>query len=129
MNISVPHSTSNRGLSATSQAPSELGDSKKFLEKRDASRLSQKPLVQGTENCPQCGSANFSTGAGRKPNEISLRCSECKAFAGYKNIEKLLKLQKLRRQKKTTDCYQLLEDCGLTGDEAVFILSAVGGVK
>jgi len=37
MNFSVPHSTPNRGLSATSQAPRELGDSQKFLEKRDVS--------------------------------------------------------------------------------------------
>lgn len=37
MNFSVPHSTQNRGLSATSQAPRDLRDSKKFLEKRDVS--------------------------------------------------------------------------------------------
>jgi hypothetical protein len=42
MNFSVPHSTPNQGLSATSQATRELGDSQKFLEKRDASRLSGK---------------------------------------------------------------------------------------
>ncbi len=42
MNFSVPHSTPNQGLSATSQATRELGDSKRFLEKRDASRLSPK---------------------------------------------------------------------------------------
>jgi hypothetical protein len=35
-------STPNQGLSATSQATRELGGSRKFLEKRDASRLSQK---------------------------------------------------------------------------------------
>jgi hypothetical protein len=42
MNFSVPHSTPNQGLSATSQATRELGDSQKFLDKRDASRLSRK---------------------------------------------------------------------------------------
>jgi hypothetical protein len=42
MNFSVPHSTSNQGLSATSQATRELGDSQKFLDNRDASRLSQQ---------------------------------------------------------------------------------------
>jgi hypothetical protein len=44
MNISVPHSTPNRGLSATSQATRELWDSQGFLDNRDASRLSPKQL-------------------------------------------------------------------------------------
>jgi hypothetical protein len=117
MNISVPHSTSNRGLSATSQAPRELEGSQKFLEIRDTSRLSP-------EICPQCGSANLSPGAGLKPGQMSLKCSECKAFIGYKNVEKLQKLQKLRRKKTLAPCIKFLEECGITAvDEIVFILS------
>lgn len=79
------------------------------------------------QTCPQCGSANLSTGAGLKPGQISLRCSECKHFIGYRNLEKL---QRLRRHKQTTDCLNLIETCsGLTSDEAIFILSAVGGAE
>jgi transposase-like protein len=118
MNISTHHSTPNRGLSATSQAPQELGDSQKFLEKCDASRLSQT----SPENCPRCGSANVSKGAGLKPGQISLKCSDCKAFIGYR------KLQKLKRQKDLTACLEFLESCGISGDVVtVFVLGQVGG--
>jgi transposase-like protein len=75
--------------------------------------------------CPQCGSANLSTGAGRKPGEMSLRCSECKAFIGYRDIGKLRRLQRLRRQKQTTDCLNFIEKhAGLSSDEAIFVLTA-----
>jgi hypothetical protein len=30
--------------------------------------------------CPNCGSAESRTGAGRKPQEASLHCRECKRF-------------------------------------------------
>lgn len=39
MSFASYDSTLNGGLHATSQAPRELGDSKKFLEIRDASRI------------------------------------------------------------------------------------------
>jgi hypothetical protein len=117
MNIFVPHSTPNQGLSATSQAARELGDFQKNLEKRDASRLS-------SETCPQCGSANFSQGAGLKPGQISLRCGECKAFIGYKNLQKL---KKLKHQKHLTPCLELLEKQGISSDAAIFVLAQVGG--
>jgi hypothetical protein len=121
MNISVPHSTSNRGLSATSQAPQELEDSQKFLDKRDASRLSP-------EICPQCGSSSLSCGAGRKPGEMSLKCGECKVFIGYRNVEKLKRLQRLRKRGRLDLCIDFLERHGVTAiEEIVFLLSAVGG--
>ena len=122
MNISVPHSTSNRGLSATSQATRELGDSKEFLDNRDASRLSQKSSVDGRQSCPQCGSANLSKGAGLKPGQVSLKCGECRAFVGYQNLQKL---KKLKRRKQLTRCLELLEKLGLSGDVAIFVLGQV----
>jgi transposase-like protein len=124
MNFSVPHSTPNRGLSATSQATRELRDSQEFLDNRDASRLSRKSSVDGRQSCPQCGSANLSKGAGLKPGQVSLKCSECKVFVGYQNLQKL---KKLKRQKRLTPCLELLEKQGLQGDVAIFVLSAVGG--
>ena len=94
------------------------------LEKRDASRLSQKPLVEGRETCPHCGSADLSTGAGLKPGQMSLKCGECKAFLGYKNLQEL---KKLKRRKRLTPCLELLEKQGLEGDAAIFVLGQVGG--
>ena len=70
--------------------------------------------------CPKCGSANLSTGAGLKPGQISLKCSECKAFAGYKNLEKL---KRIRQQKQLTPCLEFLEGQNLTGDATIFTLS------
>ena len=124
MNFSVPHSTPNQGLSATRQATRELGDSQKFLEKCGVSRLSRNSPVEGRENCPHCGSANLSKGAGLKPGQMSLKCSECKAFVGYQNLQKL---KKLKRQKRLTPCLELLEKQGLQGDVAIFVLGQVGG--
>jgi hypothetical protein len=46
-------STPNQGLSATSQATRELGDSQKFLDKRDASRLSPKSKQLSIWESPQ----------------------------------------------------------------------------
>lgn len=40
----------------------------------------------------------------------------------------LTKLQKLRKRKQLTPCLELLEEQGLTGDAAIFILSEVGQV-
>ena len=112
MNISVHHSTPNRGLSATNQASRESGGSQKFLQMRDS--------------CPRCGSTSFSAGAGRKPGEMSLRCSECKAFIGYRDVGKLQRLQKMRGQKRITDSLEFVgENSGLTSDEAIFLLSEV----
>lgn len=79
-----------------------------------------------SHTCPQCGSANLSTGAGLKPGQMNLRCSECKHFIGYRNLEKL---QRLRRRKSLTPCLELLEKHGIEGDTAIFILSAAGGAK
>jgi transposase-like protein len=73
--------------------------------------------------CPKCRSSNLATGAGKRPGQMSLRCSECKAFIGYKNLQKL---KKLKRQKRLTPCLELLEKQGLSGDVAIFVLSAVG---
>ncbi len=93
-------------------------------EIRDVSRLSQNFPVQGRENCPHCGSAKLSKGAGLKPGQMSLKCSECKAFIGYQNLQKL---KKLKRQKRLTPCLELLEKQGLQGDVAIFVLGQVGG--
>ena len=76
--------------------------------------------------CPQCGSANLSAGAGLKPGQMGFRCSECKAFVGYRNLEKL---QRLRRQKQLTLCLELLEKYGVSGNAAIFVLSAMGGAE
>ena len=124
MTFVSPDSTPNRGLRATSQAPQELGDSQKLLEIRDASRISQNSPVEGRENCPNCGSANLSEGAGLKPRQMSLKCSECKAFIGYRNLQEL---KKLKRRKRLTPCLELLEKLGLSGDVAIFVLGQVGG--
>ena len=61
MNISVPHSTPNQGLSATSQATQELGDYKKFLDKRDASLLSPKSKQLKLWESPQSPVAEASS--------------------------------------------------------------------
>jgi hypothetical protein len=57
---------------------------------------------------------------------MSRKCSECKAFAGYKNLEKL---KKIRQRKQLTPCLELLEAQGLMDDAAIFVLSAVGGAE
>jgi len=75
-------------------------------------------------SCPQCASTNLSTGAGLKPGQMSLKCSECKAFVGYKNLEKL---KPLRRQKRLTSCLELMEKQGISGDAAIFTLALLGG--
>ena len=124
MSFAGNDSTPNQSLSATSQATQELGDSQKFLEKRDASRLSRNSPVEGTENCPHCGSAKLSKGAGLKPGQMSLKCSECKAFIAYKSLQKL---EKLKRRKSLTPCLELLETQDISGDAAIFVLGQVGG--
>jgi len=73
--------------------------------------------------CPQCGSANLSTDTGLKLEQITLRYGKCLAFIEYRDLEKL---QRLRRRKLLTPCFELLEKQGLTGDVAIFILSVVG---
>ncbi len=72
--------------------------------------------------CPNCGSTNFTEGAGLKPQQVSLKCSECKAFLGYRNLQKL---KKLKHQKRLTPCLELLEKQGLRGDVAIFVLGRV----
>jgi hypothetical protein len=64
----------------------------------------QKPVAG--ENCPHCGS------------------TDCKAFVGYKNLQQL---KKLKRQKRLTPCLELLENQGILGDSAIFVLGQVGG--
>jgi transposase-like protein len=82
--------------------------------------FAQNSPVEGRETCPNCGSANLSKGAGLKPGQISLKCSDCKAFIGYR------KLQKLKRQKDLTTCLEFLESCGISGDVVtVFVLGQV----
>jgi transposase-like protein len=78
------------------------------------------------ENCPRCGSANLSKGAGLKPGQISLKCNECKTFIGYRNLQEL---KKLKRRKRLTPCLELLEKQGLSSDAAIFVLGQVGGEK
>jgi hypothetical protein len=55
---------------------------------------------------------------------MSIKCSDCKAFIGYKNLQKL---KKLRRRKSLTPCLELLEKQGISGDVAIFVLGQVGG--
>jgi tRNA(Ile2) C34 agmatinyltransferase TiaS len=86
---------------------------------RDASRICKN----SSESCPNCGSASIATGAGLKPGQVSLKCVQCKAFIGYKNLQKL---KKLKLQKRLTPCLELLEKQGLTGDAAIFVLNEVG---
>jgi transposase-like protein len=76
------------------------------------------------ETCPNCGSANISKGAGLKPGQISLKCSDCRTFIGYRNLQEL---KRLKRRKRLTPCLELLEKLGLWGDVAVFVLGQVGG--
>jgi transcription elongation factor Elf1 len=121
MSFHLHHSTPKHGLNATRQASRESGGSQKFSQEQDESRLEER------ETCPNCGSTSLLTGVGRKPGEMSIRCSECKAFAGYKNLEKLQRLQKIRHKKALAPCIKFLEECGITAiDEIVFVLSEVG---
>ncbi len=53
MSFASHDSTPNQGLGATSQATRELGDSQKFSEKRDASRLSPKSKQLSLWESPQ----------------------------------------------------------------------------
>ena len=79
--------------------------------------------------CPHCQSTDFIIGAGKKPGQMSLRCNECKAFIGYRDIGKLRRLQKLHRQKRLTECLSFIErHAHLSGQAAIFILSEVGQV-
>ena len=90
------------------------------LEKRDASRLSRNSPVQGREKCPHCGSGNLKIGAGLKPGEESRRCNDCKHFLGYSPLRKL---KKARKRQELTNCLEILENQGIRGDLAIFILS------
>lgn len=75
--------------------------------------------------CPQCGSENLKSGAGRKPGEESRHCKDCKQFLGY---HMLPKLKRLRKQRKLTEALELLESQGIRGEQTqLFVLSAIGG--
>jgi hypothetical protein len=115
MNIYTNNSTPKHGLSATNQAPQESENSQN--------------IFQTNQLCAHCGSTDFSIGAGLKPGQMSLRCTECKAFIGYRDIGKLRRLQKLHRQKRLTECLSFIErHAHLSGQAAIFILSEVGQV-
>jgi hypothetical protein len=81
-----------------------------------------KPQISSsiTGVCPKCGSANISVGSGRKPNQESRRCRDCKHFLGY---SPLAKLKKAHRRKELTECLQILENRDIRGDLAIFTLS------
>jgi hypothetical protein len=55
--------------------------------------------------CPNCDSANAFGEVGRNLRE----------------------LERLKRRKRLTPCLELLENCGLSGDAAIFVLGQVGG--
>src|ERR687885_915513 len=74
--------------------------------------------------CAQCGSTATRPGDGRKPGEISISCHNCGKFTGYSPIPKL---KRLRKRKRLTDCLEILAQKGVRGDEAIFILSNLGG--
>lgn len=88
--------------------------------------LADKRLLPSSEQIAQCacGSIIGKLGAGRKPGESSLSCSECRKFIEYRPIEKL---KRQRKRKRLTDCLEILADGGIQGDEALFILSNLGG--
>lgn len=117
--------TSNGGSRATNQAPREFGDSKKFSKIRDVSRIckkinplhrkkgdrhshshSQKPLLQPGRK--QCSPYNH-TAQGRS--------RQWKEF------------RRLYRDRRLTDCLQVLEEQGFAGDSAIFILTLAGGAE
>jgi hypothetical protein len=77
-------------------------------------------LPQNPDPCPHCGSQNIILGAGKKPGETSRRCGDCKHFLGY---SPLARLKKSRKRKELTECLQVLEDSGIQGEIALFILS------
>ena len=103
--------------------PSLTRNSSKFNSSTFSNNEQPLPIE---DSCPTCGSASLVTGAGLKPGQMSLKCSECKGFIGYKNLEKL---KGLRRQKKLTACLELLEKQGVVGDAAIFVLSLAGGAE
>lgn len=39
--------------------------------------------------CPHCGNISARIGAGRKPQEASLHCSECKRFIAWVSVSEL----------------------------------------
>ncbi|HEY9819200.1 MAG TPA: hypothetical protein V6D35_00275 [Candidatus Sericytochromatia bacterium] len=55
---------------------------------------------------------------------MDFKCSEYNASIGSRNLKKL---RQLRQRKSLSLCLELLEECGISGDEAVFILGEVGG--
>lgn len=78
-----------------------------------------------SHHCPQCGSTNVRSGAGKKPGEQSKRCGDCGEFLGYSPLERL---KRLRKRKNLTESLNLLESCGIRSEEAqLFLLSEVGG--
>jgi hypothetical protein len=62
---------------------SENHSHQRFLHLESPQRLmqgsSRTPSSKNNE-CPHCGSPEHRTGAGRKPQEASLHCRECKRF-------------------------------------------------
>jgi transposase-like protein len=81
--------------------------------------LSSK-LLRNSVPCPRCGSTNIILGAGLKPGEESQRCGDCRFFLGYSPVTRL---KKSRKRKELTECLQVLEDSGIQGEIALFILS------
>jgi hypothetical protein len=71
-------------------------------------------LPQNPDPCPHCGSQNIILG------EESRRCGDCQHFLGY---SPLAQLKKARRRKELSECLQVLEDSGIQGELALFVLS------
>lgn len=88
--------------------------------------------VQGNQSppnmpCAKCGSTSVRTGAGRKPQEESRRCSDCGGFLGYLPVKPL---KKLRKQRKLAHSLNLLESHGIKSEAAqIFVLSRIGAME
>jgi hypothetical protein len=89
-------------------------------------RISQHERSPEYRRCPHCASENLKSGAGKKGGEQSIRCTDCRKFLGYQPIPQL---KRLRRQRRLTDCLNLLESHGVSSETAqLFVLSEVSAI-
>jgi hypothetical protein len=79
-------------------SPTKKGNPMPKTNIANYSRYTNKPT------CPNCDSAKLSESVGRNLRE----------------------LERLKRRKRLTPCLELLENCGLSGDVAIFVLGQVG---
>src|SRR5207237_100761 len=99
----------------------------KFERSPQPNSLADERLLPSGEQIAHYASETLHNScADRKLGESSLSCSECRKFIEY-HYRPIEKLKRQRKRKRLTDCLEMLGARGIQGDEAIFILSNLGG--